>query len=421
MRDCAATMSTHRPLSPLTIAVAGLVALAVAMGIGRFAFTPLLPLMLAERSVDLTGASVLASANYLGYLLGALACTFQPWLWQRLGWPVAVNRPRLVRAGLAATVLLTLGMALRLPTAWPLLRFTAGVASAFVFLYTSSFCLEQVARRGAASAGALIYVGPGLGIAATGIATTGLVQAHAPAGIGWLTFGAMALALTALVWRVFDAAHVLPASDAAGGGAGAGAPGRPAGAAEAGLLTLAYGLAGIGYIITATFLPVIARQALPASRWLDLFWPLFGVGVMVGALLASRLSPHGDMRWRLVACYLVQAAGVAASLVSPTLAGFAAGSVLLGLPFTAISFFAMQEARRIRPQQATSLMGLFTAAYGLGQIAGPPLAAWLVARSANAASGFDTSLWIAAALLLLGAALYAGVARRYPAHPSRAA
>src|SRR6185295_15040816 len=98
--------------------------------IGRFAFTPLLPIMLAERSVTLAGASLLASANYLGYLVGALACTFQPWIWRRIGRSAGVNGPRLVRGGLVATTLLTLGMALHAPALWTLLRFAAGVASA---------------------------------------------------------------------------------------------------------------------------------------------------------------------------------------------------------------------------------------------------------------------------------------------------
>jgi MFS family permease len=403
-----------RPLTPLAIAFAGLIALGVAMGIGRFAFTPLLPMMLAEQSVDLTGASLLASANYLGYLLGAVACTFQPWIWKRLGWSSTVNGPKLVRGGLIATVLLTLGMALHVPGIWVLLRFAAGVASAVVFLYTSGFCLEQLARRGVPSMGALIYVGPGLGIVASGLAATALVQMHSPASAGWLTFGVLAAVLMAAVWGVFDARRGIAAPAAPAGSAAQVVAPAQAGAGEMGLLTVAYGLAGIGYIITATFLPVIARQALPGSHWLDLFWPLFGLGVMLGAIGASRLSPHGDLRVRLAVCYLVQAVGVCASLVSPTLVGFAAGSLLLGLPFTAITFFAMQEARRVRPLQATSFMGLLTASYGLGQIVGPPLAAWLVARSANAAQGFNTSLWIATGLLVAGAALYFFIARQHP-------
>ena len=92
--------------------------------------------------------------------MGALACTFQPWLWKRLGRSTAVDGPRLVRYGLVATALLTLGMAVHLQPAWPLLRFAAGVASAVVFLYTTGFCLEQLARLGVPAMGALIYVGP---------------------------------------------------------------------------------------------------------------------------------------------------------------------------------------------------------------------------------------------------------------------
>jgi hypothetical protein len=418
-------MPTPRPPSPVTIALAGLVALGVAMGIGRFAFTPLLPIMLSEGAVDLSGASLLASLNYLGYLVGALVCTFQPWFWRRFGLTGSVNGPGLVRAGLAATALLTAGMALHVPAAWALLRFAAGVASAVVFLYTTGFCLEQLSRRGMPRMGALIYVGPGLGIVASGLAATALVQIGAPAASGWLTFGVLAALLSAAVWRVFHSNAVVAAPASTTPGAGLPASHLHAGAAEMGLLTLAYGLAGIGYIITATFLPVIARQALPGSHWLDLFWPLFGAGVMLGAFGASRLRSDVDLRLRLAGCYVIQAVGVAVSLVSPTLAGFALGSLLLGLPFTAITFFAMQEVRRVRALQATSFMGLLTAAYGLGQIVGPPLAAWLVARSPTPAAGFDRSLWIAAGLLVLGAGLYVFIARRFSrpgaAHPLRPA
>src|SRR6478735_5732286 len=282
------------PARPLAIALAGLFALAVAMGIGRFAFTPLLPIMMAEGSVTLPGASLLASANYFGYLLGAVACTFQPWIWKRLGWASTVNGPALVRGGLAATALLTAAMAWHWPAGWVLWRFAAGVASAVVFLYTSGFCLEQLAHRGVPAMGALIYVGPGLGIVASGLAATALVQMDAPAAAGWLTFGVLAALLTAGVWGVFDANRRIAAPASAAAAAGQGPLQVPAAGGEMGLLTLAYGLAGIGYIITATFLPVIARLALPASHWLDLFWPLFGTGVMLGALGASRLRAGRD-------------------------------------------------------------------------------------------------------------------------------
>jgi MFS family permease len=145
-----------------------------------------------------------------------------------------------------------------------------------------------------------------------------------------------------------------------------------------------------------------------------LFWPLFGLSVALGALLTLRLSAHHDRRHLLVVCYGLQAIGVMLSVWWPSLPGFALGSLLLGLPFTAITLFAMQEARRLRPQDASSFIGLITAAYGLGQIAGPPMVAWLLGRSETTQQGFTTSLQIAASALLLGMFMFGALARRHP-------
>ena len=162
------------------------------------------------------------------------------------------------------------------------------------------------------------------------------------------------------------------------------------------------------------YLAAFARQVLPGSIWLDLFWPLFGLGVAMGALITLRISLHHDRRHLLVACYGLQAAGVMLSVWWPSLPGFALGSLMLGLPFTAITLFAMQEARRLRPQAASSFIGLLTAAYGLGQIVGPPMVAWLLGRTASTQAGFTLSLEIAASALLIGAGIFGGLARRHP-------
>lgn len=403
------------PTTPtaLRIAVAGMLSLAVAMGIGRFAFTPLLPIMLGERTLDLAGASWLASANYLGYLLGALLCTLGPWLRARAPWWPAWRSGSAVRVGLAATCLLTLGMALPLPALWPTLRFAAGVASAVVFVFTSGWCLMQLARRDEPALGGLIYAGPGAGIVASGLAAGLLVQWEWSAAAGWVAFALLAAALSALAWPAFmaddDETAVVPTRTAVSGTH----PAAP-GAVEVSLLALAYGLAGFGYIITATFLPVIARQAIAGSAWLDLFWPIFGAGAVVGAVLVTRLRTARDMRALLAGCYGVQALGIAVGVWLPSAAGFATGSLLLGLPFTTITFFAMQEVRRLRPATAHSAMGLLTVLYGTGQIAGPLLAAAVLARSATPAQGFDRSLAIAAGALVAGALLYLALAWRYP-------
>ena len=127
----------------------------------------------------------------------------------------------------------------------------------------------------------IIYVGPGLGIAVSGFAATAMVAMDLRAATGWAVFALLALVLTALAWPQLRGAVQV----SAGMASHEDAPRRGTIAA----FTLAYGLAGFGYIVTATFLPVIARQALPGSVWLDLFWPIFGIGVAVGALLTVRL------------------------------------------------------------------------------------------------------------------------------------
>ena len=403
--------------SPWTIVLVGMLALAAAMGIGRFAFTPLLPMMLNDGVIDLPGASWLASANYLGHLLGALLCTFQPLIWQRFPGLPAVAAPTWARAGLVATCVFTLGMALHLPWLWPVLRFAAGAASAVVFVFTSGWCLGQLAARNAGALGAAIYAGPGAGIVLSGLIASGMVAAGWSASSGWLVFGVLTIILTAMVWRTFQqqaekkqslqatATQVVAASELFH---------QQASLQEMLVLALTYGLAGFGYIITATFLPVIARQALPPSALLDMFWPLFGVGVVVGALLSSRISLSGDLRYWLAGCYVVQALAVSVSIFIPTLAGFGLSSLLLGLPFTAITFFAMQEVRRLRPRTAHAYMGLLTVMFGLGQIAGPPLVAFLLRRASSLAAGFALSLEIAAASLLLGAVVYAAMVRVWP-------
>jgi predicted MFS family arabinose efflux permease len=434
-------------MSPLRIAVAGLAALAVAMGIGRFAFTPILPMMLHDGVVDLPRASWLASTNYVGYLVGALLCTCDPLLRRRIGLHSPADGPTLVRRGLTATALLTLAMALPWPAAWPALRFAAGVASAYVLVYSSGWCLAQLAARGAPQLGGVMFAGPGAGIVASGLLASVMVTWQWRASTAWIVFALLAAVSSAAAWHVFrredealPAVHFSRSADAAppppaeaapsatSDPAPALAPAAPNasprlhGSAEVATLALAYGISGFGYIVTATFLPVIARAAIPGSPLIDLFWPIFGAGVVTGALLASRLPRVPDQRLRLAAAYVMQAAGIGIGVAWPTEAGFAVGSLLLGLPFTMLTFFTMQEVRRIRPHAAASTIGGVTTAWALGQSLGPPMVAALLQRSGgDTRAAFQRSLIVAAAVLLIGAAMFVASARAWPAVAGRPA
>lgn len=380
------------------VAIAGMVALSVAMGIGRFAFTPILPMMLHDGSVTLAQGSWLATLNYLGYFVGALVCM-----------TLRGDAARLTRIGLVATVLLTAGMGvLQGQPAWLVLRFVAGMVSALVFVFTAGWCLHRLAELGHAALGGIIFCGPGLGIAVPGLIASGMVALGWHASSAWIAFGALCAVLSAAVWPTIHPERRPHAAASAPGASGV-APGLDLPTV---IITLAYGLAGFGYIVTATFLPVIARRVLPAgSIWPDLFWPIFGVGVALGALLSTRISLARDNRTLLATAYAMQAVAVAASIVWPTVGGLALSSLLLGLPFTAITLFAMREARRLWPHAVPRLMGLMTAVYGIGQIAGPPLANRLFA----ATGGFDASLAVATVSLVLGMAMFLAARRIAPA------
>jgi len=178
-------------------------------------------------------------------------------------------------------------------------------------------------------------------------------------------------------------------------------------------LIIGYGLAGLGYIITATFLPVMARVTLPNSIWPALFWPILGLSIAIGSALTVRVPMHIDNRLMLLLCYIVQAAGVIGVIILPNVTGFLLSSILVGLPFSAIVFFAMRDARRLRGDSASRLMGLLTAIYGIGQISGPPIATYLVVLTGS----FNASLWVAAGALAIGALLFATLVRQSKHNP----
>jgi MFS family permease len=367
----------------------GLVCMAQGVSLGRFVFTPMLPLMLNDRSVTLVQGGALATSNYVGYLAGAILCLC-----------IKPDPARMVRVGLVMAIVLTLAMALPgglyLWSAW---RALAGVSCAFVMIYGTAWSQQRLAELGRPTLAGMMFCGPGIGIVLTSLPAFWMVKASWPSSWGWLAFSLFGIILTIPVWRILKSS---PSPSSAG--AQSAAADRPSTETlrlymKTCAITIIFGLAGFGYIIVATFLPVIARHAIPDSGWADLFWPIFGIGVAIGAWLVTRVGVHNDNRRLLMYLYIVQAVGVVIGAVWPTVTGFILCSLMVGTPFLAITSLAMREARRLWATKATTLIGLMTASYATGQVAGPILATTLVSRT----GGFGTSLSIAAGALAIGA------------------
>src|SRR5262249_31979272 len=166
------------------------------MGIGRFAFTPILPMMQHDRGLSVAAGGWLASANYLGYLLGAASVSaLARWL------PPGVG----IRAGLLVVAATTLGMGLGDNfVAWFVMRGLAGVGSAAVLVFTSAWSLERLARAGHPRSSGVVFAGVGAGITIAGVICLALMRFQASATQAWLALGTLALGAAVVVWPVFD-------------------------------------------------------------------------------------------------------------------------------------------------------------------------------------------------------------------------
>lgn len=369
--------------SPLRLALAGMVALAVAQGIGRFVYTPILPGMMEGLHLTPADAGWIASANYLGYLIGALAAAG--------GWAHGHER-RLMFAGLAASAVLAGLMGLnQTMAAFLVIRFLAGLASAFVMVFMASIVFSHLAETGRGDLQALHFGGVGLGIAASSALLAILVSEHAGWAAGWLWSGV--LSAVGLVIVMLLAGSATPAN---------GVDGRePALPKDRALVKMivAYGLFGFGYVVTATFLVAIVRQGGGGRVFEAVVWMVAGLAGFPSTWFWQKLAARIGLYAAYAATCLIEVVGVAASVVVKGAAGPLIAGVLLGGTFIAITALGIQMGRLLAPRAPRRIFAVMTAAFGLGQIVGPVAAGLLAQASGNYTLA---SLMAAAALLASG-------------------
>ncbi|MDR7343027.1 MFS family permease [Pantoea alhagi] len=373
----------NRGMKAGRIALSALLSLVVAMGIGRFAFTPQVPLMIAEHQLTLTSASLVAALNYLGYLCGSFdAMRARQRVEGRL------------QAGVWGAVALTL-LSAWVNHAWlhGVLRFVIGWASGWAMVLVAAWCGEQLQKRNRPALLAMVFAGPGVGIFLSGMLAVLLNRYHFSAAGAWLAYGALALLLIAPIAVNLPRRGELHRPETA-----------PAPLVLNGnlkRLVWSYSLAGFGYILPATFLSQLAATRFPHSLVAQFVWPIFGgaavIGIALGIVTRRLVATHT----RLALALWMQALGVFIGGMMPGIGGLLLGALLTGGGFLCVVQLTLQCGRELAPQHARYLAGLLTTGYAVGQLAGPLLSS----LSSLFLHRLDPALYVAGAALLLAGGL----------------
>ncbi|MDM7858466.1 YbfB/YjiJ family MFS transporter [Thiopseudomonas acetoxidans] len=380
-------MNNNNTPNLLKVIVAGALILLVVHTLGRFIYTPLLPLLIADGALTIKQGADIASWNYLGYLIGALLAM----RWHRieqirsvLPWALGIN--------VLCTFLQTQTDSFELLS---MLRLINGISNGIVFVQAPAFILEWLARHGRASASGLVYLGVGVGL----IVSSALVSIPAD----WLSgserwWPAFILSVPLAIWGWRQLMRLEVASPITVSSAGIPASSKLLDKNSTPLF-LSYAGAGMGYILPMTFLPTLASQlpdipkSLVGYSWLVVAlatlpapWIWNRAGAMLGDTVALRVN------------YALQLLGVLAVLVIPGTFGVLLCGLLVGSTFLGTVLLSQRLARTLHPHQGPRLSAALVALYSVTQLGGP----WLTKQWLNAGGTLQGAFWLGAGALVWG-------------------
>lgn len=366
------------------VSAGGIAGLVLTIGLARFAYTPLLPVMQAQTGLGDAAAGSLAAVNYAGYMCGALLAAWvedprwrhRLYLWGLL---VALGSTAMMAASPQGWV-------------WALSRFLGGLSGAAGLLLCSGLVLGWLMRAGRRPELGVHFSGLGLGIvvSAVGAMLMGLWQWNWAAQ--WWGFAAVGLPLALLAWR-----WAPPPPPAAPAGAPAGAPN----ARWMRWMLAAYFCAGWGFVIGATFtVTIVERQPLLAGQgpWA---WLLVGLSATPAVFVWDRMARRlGDVNALMVA-FVLQIGSVLLPALSGSLAAALLGALLYGGTAIGIVSMTLALVGRRSPGNPGKAMARLTLSYGAAQITAPALAGAM----AQASGHYQAALWITAAVMSAGLAI----------------
>ncbi|WAH37902.1 YbfB/YjiJ family MFS transporter [Alicyclobacillus dauci] len=375
--------------------IGGLLGLAVAMGIGRFAYTPLLPAMRLHTHFSTAFAGVLASWNYFGYLVGAILVAMLP---ARLQTDMRF-RYRIVVLGLIGSVVSTACMGLTSSHDWWCVsRGVGGLFSAVVLVISSSLVMDWLARRGNVQEAGILYSGVGVGIAITGILVPYLTSSGGWQ-LGWLGLGCLGGVLTILASVFLRTVGDVNSNDHHSTNKH-----QPDLKSPFPLwsITLVYGLEGLGYIVMATFITDFFHDEKTVAWLGTVSWVFVGLAGAPSTWLWTKVARVWGGGRATMTAFMTQAVGILLPVIHSGIWEAIIGSILFGGTFMGITSLALSIGRMCSPDRAGTVIGMMTTMFSIGQVLGPILAGMITTqthtfRLAMMLSGFTI---LAAALLL---------------------
>ncbi len=362
----------------------GILLMFMGIGIARFSFTPVLPLMQVAFGLSDTVSGALASANYLGYLLGSLYCIRKR--------PDADRMFIRFLTALGANILCVGVMWVESVWLWHAARLASGFASAVAFILGSEFILAWLNRQGKERYFSVIYSGVGLGMVISGLCVP-MLSGHVPPSGIWLFLTAL------MVAPAFFAAWFIPVPETAAHRSPDTSQHPKKTSRPLKFLALAYFLEGLGYVVTGTFISVMVLRGTGSMVLSGYAWVIAGAGALVITPAWSMVAARHGLANTLALVYLVQGMAIAVPVLWPGIPGTVLGALGYGGTFVGIAALTIAYGKKL--DSTVNTTALLTFYFSIGQAAGP-FAAGLMS---DISGGFALPVLAAAALVFLGSSI----------------
>lgn len=385
-----------RSVDRTRVILAGICALILTVGLARFAYTPLLPIMRDGAGLSDLAGGWLATFNYMGYMAGALLAATTNDLQRKF---------LFYRAGLLIAVVSTAAMGLTDNLyLWAALRFIAGVSSAGGLLIASGLVLNWLINHGYKAELGLHFAGLGAGIVVSGLAVSAMVGALAWDS-QWIGLGLLGILFFLPAWFWLPAPAPVPIHP---NETKSSQPPSVPSSRWMWLFIAAYFCAGVGFVISATFIVAIVEQ-LPVfagnGPWV---WVVVGLAAAPASFLWDRIAGVIGGIYALLMAYGLQILSILLPAVSTGTVANLLSAALFGITFVGIVSLTLSIIGRHFPANPSKAMARLTLSYGVAQIAAPAMAGYIAMISGS----YRGALFIAAGTMAVGMLLLLAIMRQ---------